>query len=301
MHQDGQCTTKVVKFKAYLEKLDENGPTILIDYLAQNTQLSKSQIKRALSEGAVWIAAQAGRFKKVKRAQTELQRGQFVQVFWDPEMKAKLAPLLQQVHEIYPQKNWGIWFKPAGLLSQGSKWGDAFTVESVVKQSKGQAFTINRLDMETSGLNIFAYNSQVARELSLDLQNNQIEKHYLALVSGQMKMARGPADWIKIETPIDNRPAISFYRVLKVFENNNTTLLEVKLGTGRTHQIRRHLDFAGFPIMGDPKYGQGNKNSDGLKLEAYRLIIPGIKPGEKITIELPDHLSLLKKTLKKAS
>jgi tRNA pseudouridine32 synthase/23S rRNA pseudouridine746 synthase len=82
---------------------------------------------------------------------------------------------------------------------------------------------------------------------------------------------RPPADSGRIELPLDGQAALTRYRVSACDATAGTCTLEVETDTGRKHQIRRHLALLGVPVIGDPRYGRGNKDPGGLRLTAHRL------------------------------
>jgi 23S rRNA pseudouridine1911/1915/1917 synthase len=123
---------------------------------------------------------------------------------------------------------------------------------------------VHRLDKDTSGLLIVAKNDQAHRSLAAQLKSRKLKREYLALVCGKVKPAVG-----RIEAPVGRHPqnrkkmaviaggreAVTRYRVLK--EYRQISLLQLKLETGRTHQIRVHLAQIGYPVVGDFVYGPG--------------------------------------------
>jgi tRNA pseudouridine32 synthase/23S rRNA pseudouridine746 synthase len=112
---------------------------------------------------------------------------------------------------------------------------------------------------------VIAYDSKAAGRLSQLFLKNEITKTYLALVKGELI----PKNRGTIDHSLDGKKAITHFEVLEV--KDGKSLLSLTIDTGRLHQIRRHLEIIGHPVMGDPKYGQGNKNRDGLKLLAKSL------------------------------
>jgi tRNA pseudouridine32 synthase/23S rRNA pseudouridine746 synthase len=112
---------------------------------------------------------------------------------------------------------------------------------------------------------IVGHHSQAAAKLSDMFQKNLVKKTYEAVVKGQMK----PGSTHLIEKKLDGKAATTEVEVLD--SQGNLSLLKVEIKTGRLHQIRRHLESIGHPVMGDPKYGKGNKNREGLKLLAKSL------------------------------
>ena len=99
-------------------------------------------------------------------------------------------------------------------------------------------------------------------------QKRRIEKRYRALAAGKPVADDGPHI---IDLALDGRPARTRYSVLRYDAATDRSLLEIQTLTGRRHQIRRHFNLIGHPIVGDPQYGRNNKNQQGLQLVAYRL------------------------------
>ncbi len=170
--------------------------------------------------------------------------------------------------------------KPSGLLSvkaRGSLSGEK-TAFDWAKEISGKAFIVHRLDMETSGLMIFAKTKEAQKKLSKLFERREIQKKYKALVWGTVKENNGVIEK-RIKEFSSGRCAVDFngkdsvteYRVLERF--NEASLLEVTLKTGRRHQIRVHLYSIGHPIVGDPLYGDIEKNSKYpcLMLRAFNL------------------------------
>jgi 23S rRNA pseudouridine1911/1915/1917 synthase len=154
---------------------------------------------------------------------------------------------------------------------------------------------VHRLDRFTSGVILVARNDAAHRDLAGQFSSRKVEKVYLALVHGRMKTDRG-----RITTPITRDPsrrtrmtarlgrgrsAITEYRVLKRFEK--FTLLEVRIGTGRTHQIRVHLASIHHPVVGDKLYGAPASPLDRYFLHAQRITFTSPATGNRFTVEAP--------------
>jgi 23S rRNA pseudouridine1911/1915/1917 synthase len=153
---------------------------------------------------------------------------------------------------------------------------------------------VHRLDKDTSGLLIVAKNDKSHKNLARQFKNRTVEKYYYALIEGNLAYEKG-----KIDAPIGRDPnnrkkmavrkrhsknAVSRFKIVEEFKNY--TLVEVKIETGRTHQIRVHFAYLGHPVVGDKKYG--SKNQLGAKrqlLHARRLIINHPATGEKLEFE----------------
>lgn len=154
---------------------------------------------------------------------------------------------------------------------------------------------VHRLDRLTSGVILVARSDAAHRHLAEQFSGRRIEKVYLALVHGRMKTDRG-----KVTTPIARDPvrrtrmtsklargrsAITEYAVLRRFEK--FTLLDVRIGTGRTHQIRVHLASLGHPVAGDKLYGAPAGTLGRYFLHAQRITFAGPSSNERITVQAP--------------
>lgn len=241
----------------------------LIAFLSTETGLSKSLLKKLLANGAVWLTkSTGGKRLRVRRATYELFQGSLVELYYDPKFLDVDVP---EPKVLKDTKDWGIWFKPAGLLSQGNNYGDHASIERIVEKTKGKSFLLHRLDREAQGLMLFAYNENSARIFSEKFQKRTIKKFYEIDVVGDMSKEQPPSG--DIEFDLDGKSAKTSYKIVSVDQSSEvvTTKVEVELHTGRLHQIRRHFAMLDFPVYGDPKYGKNNKNSDGMRLKATRL------------------------------
>ncbi len=164
---------------------------------------------------------------------------------------------------------------------------------------------VHRLDKDTSGLLIVAKNDRSHKGLAQQFKNRSVEKYYYALIEGNLAYKKG-----KIDAPIGRDPnnrkkmavrkrnskkAVSRFKIIEEFKNH--TLVEVKIETGRTHQIRVHFSYLGHPVVGDKKYGsQNNLRAKRQLLHAKRLIITHPLTGEKMEFEAelkPDFQAVL--------
>ena len=138
---------------------------------------------------------------------------------------------------------------------------------------------VHRLDKDTSGLMIVAKNEEMLEKLSLMISNKEVERKYLAIVDGVIKNDSG-----EIVAPIgrdrnnrqkmavtdtNSKSAVTHFKVLERFNNN--TLIECILDTGRTHQIRVHMAYIGYPVCNDPLYGRGKCTLFGQMLHSYSI------------------------------
>ncbi len=251
---------------------------------------------------------------------TLLKSGDVVTVYFSEETLAKFMqsdraePTLSlsekaaadfQSRILYEDANVLILNKPAGMLSQKSRPEDVSACEMLVAYLFSSAqisekdlkeyrpSAVNRLDRNTSGLLVCAKNLAAARELSERFRGRSIQKEYLALVHGRMQEERAETAWLAKEEKenrvrILNAAAENAVRIKTIYtplaQLGNCTKMKVRLLTGKTHQIRAHLQALGFPIAGDPKYGdpEADRQLFGQKrlrqfLHAFQLTFPEMR------------------------
>jgi 23S rRNA pseudouridine955/2504/2580 synthase len=207
---------------------------------------------------------------------------------------ATLLPL-KQLDIIYEDNSCIVINKPAGLAVQGGK-GVGVSLDSVLAESRPQRpLLVHRLDRDTSGLILVAKTREEARRFSRLLgAERAVIKRYLAVCKGRPAETEGV-----IRAELDVRGAAksseTHYRLLSISGGGEFSLLELELGTGRMHQIRRHLALAGNPVLGDDKYGDFNLNHQlrrtiklrNLLLHASRLIIPEAAGNRRLDLSAP--------------
>ncbi|MEO8405406.1 MAG: RluA family pseudouridine synthase [Chitinophagaceae bacterium] len=154
--------------------------------------------------------------------------------------------------------------KPSGLLSIPDREGKEVSLKLLLQEKYGQIFTVHRLDKGTSGLIIFAKNETAHKDLSRQFEERQTKKIYLGLVIGSPTEKKGTIDLAIAEHPVkrglmvinrEGKEALTDYEVLQDF--GIYSLVQFRIYTGRTHQIRVHMKDLGFPIVCDELYGDG--------------------------------------------
>ncbi len=234
--------------------------------LAAASGLSKMRIKDAMAKGAVWLINRSGQHR-LRRVTQSVQLGEKLELFYDP---AVLALQPEPAGLVADCRDYSVWFKPAGMLSQGSPYGDHCSLDTwVTKYYSGsrKVHLLHRLDREASGLVILAHTKPAAAGLSKLLAEGGMDKSYRVLAHGLLGQ---PGEKISIDLPLDGKVCGTDVSVLCHTAEGNS-LLDVSLRTGRKHQIRRHLEAIGHPVMGEPRYGRDNAWKAGLQLRAWRM------------------------------
>lgn len=240
------------------QKYSERVPIYVVEFIAMHTDLSKIKIKDSIGNGGLWLKKNGQKSKmRIKKIKTLLQENDAIEFYYDSNLDFSKEAFAK---EVYKGKEFSVWYKPAGLLSDGSPYAERGSISYLIKQSNRKCFLIQRLDREVSGLMLVAYSKKMAAFFSNELKEGKIQKFYQAQVIGHTE------DKGMINTPLDGKEALTMYSLSHT--DGGTSFLNIEITTGRYHQIRRHLDSIFHPIVGDPKYGEGNKNSDGLKLVA---------------------------------
>jgi tRNA pseudouridine32 synthase/23S rRNA pseudouridine746 synthase len=257
----------------------QDGP---VDLLQQATGLSKQRIKLAMTQGAVWVT-RGRNTQRLRRAKRELRPGDEVHLYYDAKILAEIPPEPTLIADV---GGYSVWRKPYGLRSQGSKWGDHCTVARWAErhlQPERLAFTVHRLDRAADGLMIVAHSKRIASALSELFKKREVEKRYRAWVAGDFSKQPNP---VRVEQPLDEKEAVSEFSLQQVSDDGTRSLLDVRIETGRKHQIRRHLAGLGHPVIGDRLYGTGQADGVDLRLTAYLLAFHCPVNDEKVEYRL---------------
>ena len=156
------------------------------------------------------------------------------------------------------------------------------------------ALVVHRLDMDTSGLVLFARSPEAQRSLSIQFENREIDKRYIAIVEGVVEQDEGTVDFpmrkdMEQRLPprhlidcIRGKKAVTEWRVLE--RRESTTRLALFPKTGRSHQLRLHMQSVGHPVVGDPIYG---RPAERLMLHAESLSLRHPVSGERVRLNCP--------------
>jgi 23S rRNA pseudouridine1911/1915/1917 synthase len=202
--------------------------------------------------------------------------------------------------------------KPAGMVVHPAPGhvGGTFANAVLGLDPDGFVGLVHRLDRDTSGVLVVARDEAALRDLQAQWQRREVEKVYLALVRGaprepratiEAPIGRDPRDRQRMAVVARGRAATTDYRVVERYRG--ATLLECRLHTGRTHQIRVHLASIGHPVVGDALYGRAEPTLGRQFLHAHRLAFRHPRTGEPAAFEaeLPAELSAYLRGLESAS
>lgn len=233
--------------------------------LADLTNLSRSQANLAIKEGTVLVNG------RTQKAKYNVKTGDIISY---EEPKEEVLDYLAEdipLDIIYEDQDVAVINKPQGMVVHPSAGHSSGTLVNALLYHIKDLSTINgivrpgivhRIDMDTSGLLMIAKNDQAHQALASELKDKKSLRKYLAIVHGNLPNDRGV-----IEAPIGRsekdrkkqavtakgKPAVTHFKVLERF--GSYTLVELRLETGRTHQIRVHMAYIGHPLAGDPLYG----------------------------------------------
>ena len=227
--------------------------------LASYTDLSQAKIKDAMQKGAVWLVRGNDK-KRLRRASKSLQVGDKLELNYNAQLLNQSVP---EPELIFDAQDYSVWFKPYGLHCQGSRWGDFASINrwveinlpKLLNSSERPVHLVHRLDRATTGLILLCHSKTAARLFSAMFQEGNMDKRYQALVRGDFSAL--PQEY-EVNKMIDGKQALSVFSY--VDSQDGCSLVDVKLLTGRKHQIRQHLSSLGYPIVGDRLYGVVEKD-----------------------------------------
>ena len=271
--------------------VNENDKNLRIDVFINKKQneISRTRIKNLILDKKLKLNN-----KIIVDPSKKISSGDVVNFIVPEPKKTSLKPFKFKLNIIYEDEDLIILNKPAGIVMHpGAGNFDNTIVNALINYDKDSLSNIgdelrpgivHRIDKNTSGLVVIAKNNETHEHLSIQFSKHSITRIYQLLIWGKMKPSKG-----KIETLITRssknrqmmevsnskgKKAITNYKTLEVFENKKIptlSLLECKLETGRTHQIRVHMNYLGNSIVGDDKYKKRIKKFKDIEplLEKY--------------------------------
>ncbi len=242
---------------------------------SKKTNLSRTNIQRLIEEGNVLVNGQK------KKISYKVQIGDNIEINIPEAKETSIKAENIPVEVVYEDDDIIVVNKPKGMVVHPANGNpDGTLVNAIMAMCKASLSGIggeirpgivHRLDKDTSGLLIVAKNDLAHINMSNQIKDRKVKKIYIALVKGNineneatinMPIGRSTKDRKKMAVRKDGKEAITHFKVLKRYKNY--TLLEVKIDTGRTHQIRVHMAEIGHPVVGDMVYSKG-KNEFGVE------------------------------------
>jgi 23S rRNA pseudouridine1911/1915/1917 synthase len=255
---------------------------------ARLPDLSRSYVQTLIDDGHVLVDGRA------RKASWRLSAGERIDVAVPPAVSGDLQPEAIPLRVLYEDADLLVIDKPAGMVVHPAPGHAAGTLANAVLAHAPQVQVngsvrpgiVHRLDKETSGLLVVAKHERALAALQAQFQARETLKLYLALLEGSVEaeegtidapIGRDPRNRQRMAVLREGRPAVSHFRVVERFARH--TLAEVRIETGRTHQIRVHCAFIGHPVAGDPVYGPGRRGSRGEELPLERQFLHAAQLG----------------------
>ena len=276
------------------------------DYLKYEQRLSSRFIKQAAIERRVLVNG-----KSVK-LNYYLKEGDKIKIKIDRLKETQnIEPIFMDLNIIYEDNSFLVVNKPPFLVVHPSKSHGVSLANGLMYHFKSSdsgtiVRIVNRLDMNTSGLLVIAKNQYSHMFLSNLIRDNIFKKQYLAIVKGKLlnkqgivekNIYRSSEDSVKrIVHDTEGQYAKTIYEVIEIYKNSQ--LVKVSIETGRTHQIRVHMNYLGNPIVGDELYGEKDGEVNRQLLHAYKISFIHPYTKENVTFEAPmpqDMLDYIKK------
>ena len=242
---------------------------------SKSSNISRVMVQKLIESGNITVNS------KKKKTSYKVQIGDIIEINIPKPRDAKIKPEDIPIEIVYEDNDIVVVNKPKGMVVHPANGNPNGTlVNAVMAACKGtlsgiggeiRPGIVHRLDKDTSGLLIIAKNDKAHINMSNQIKNREVRKKYIALVRGivnedeatiNMPIGRSTKDRKKMSVRKDGKEAITHFRVIKRY--NKYTLLEIKIDTGRTHQIRVHMAEIGHPVVGDMVYSNG-KNEFGIE------------------------------------
>lgn len=270
----------------------------LTSFLKQASPISGRSLSKYFFKGLVFLN------NRPAHSQANIKPGDTVTVF-DPDFEYQaLTPEAMPLDIVYEDQNLLVINKPAHLVVHPVKNITSGTLANGVAAYFNQTGfhakvrPVNRLDAGTSGLIIFAKSGQTQHDLSEAIKHQQIKRFYYAIIRGVPQLEKGIINRPILEQngkriiSAQGQSAETHYRVIEKL--NDAAMLELLLKTGRTHQIRVHLNSIGHPILGDSQYGIKNSLIHHPALHAVKLDFGASQfKIPELTAPLPDDFQKL--------
>ena len=258
----------------YIVKNESQGKRLDRYVTEQNAEITRTAVQRLIDEKNILVNG------KEQKASYKVNENDVVEVEIPEPKKIEIKAENIPIEVIYEDSDIVVVNKPKGMVVHPGNGNLDGTLVNAIMAKCGDSLSgiggeirpgiVHRIDKDTSGLLIVAKNDKAHVNLSEQIKAHKVKKTYIALVRGvvreneatiDMPIGRSKTDRKKMAVCKDGKNAVTHIKVLKRWEHY--TLLQVNIETGRTHQIRVHLSYIGYPIIGDYTYSNG-KNEFGV-------------------------------------
>lgn len=264
-------------------------------YLSEKLELSRSKIQKLIKDNLVTVN------EKIVNGSYQVKQNDEIEINDDLNYEINIEPENIDIDIVYEDDDLLVINKKSGMVVHPAPGHYTSTLVNALlyrfNLTSGESHRpgiVHRLDKDTSGLMLVAKNEWTHEKLSEMISKKEVERKYLAIVDGVIKhetgtidapIGRDTNDRQKMKVTDQNaKEAITHFRVLERFNNN--TLIECILETGRTHQIRVHLAYIGYPVNNDPTYGKGKTTDFGQMLHSKSIKFKHPRTGKELFFEI---------------
>lgn len=245
-------------------------------YLSEALSKTRSFVQKIIEEGNVWVNQ-----TRVLKPAYKVKSGDIIKVVIPEPKQLSLVAQDIDIEVVYEDEHLAVINKPRGMVVHpGAGNFENTLVNALLHKFSGRLSSINgvirpgivhRLDKDTSGLLVVAKTDEAHIKLSEALKSHQIKRIYYAICEGVLKedsgvinapIGRHPVNRLKMAVVPNGKEAVTYFEVLERFDKY--TFIKLRLKTGRTHQIRVHMSYIGYPLLGDSTYGRA-KNEFGVQ------------------------------------
>lgn len=273
----------------------ENEKVRIDNYLSDKLDISRSKVQKLIKDGNVLVNGQS------VNVSYKVKIGDVIEYSLDLNEETDITPEDIPIDIVYEDDDLLVINKASGMVVHPAPGHYTGTLVNALlyrfNLNSGEANRpgiVHRLDKDTSGLMLVAKNEFIHEKLSEMIGKKDVERKYLAIVDGLIKHDTGTIDapigrdtnnrQKMAVTDVNGKDSITHFKVLERFDNN--TFIECILETGRTHQIRVHMNYIGYPINNDPLYGREKATEFGQMLHSYSIKFNHPRTGKELSFRV---------------
>ena len=315
-----------------IAKKDDKNTRVDVFINKKKNDISRTRIKNLILEKRLKLNKEI-----IVNPSKKISNGDTIELIIPEPKKASIKPYKFKLNIVFEDKDLIVLNKPAGIaIHPGAGNYDNTIVNALINYDKNclsniggelRPGIVHRIDKNTSGLVVIAKNNQTHENLSNQFRKHSIQRVYQLLIWGKVRPSKGKIVTLisrstknrqmMVVSNIKGKKAITNYKTIEIFENKYTptlSLLECKLETGRTHQIRVHINYLGNSIVGDDKYKKKFKKIKNIDQDLEKLLVnlnrqflhaktlgffhPSKKKEMTFSSNLPNELEIILKKLR---